>query len=235
MINPLRWPPLCGQLIHGLGGSVSGRNARTLLVLGCLAIIVAAWGIQTRSRQQSSRTARIAAELPALEQPEQRIVRRAAVVAKDAPPRAAGPTKAAVEQDAFVRGVRGATVQLTAEERELLTRYGAEGLGTAIAEADRALALADPAVRAETAEADRRYLLLLNLAAKLAPPPTAAEPAALERQRDYLAQRAREAAALSQLPEAQREQRLADFKDRFFAPENAALNARILGGTNDTP
>lgn len=103
---------------------------------------------------------------------------------------------------------------LTGEEVALLDHYGPEGLRRALAEAQNAYVTAKPS---EAAEADRRYLQLLNLIAKMDAPPEPPSPELVTRQREYLEALPAEEARLADLPPEERAARLDEFKSRFFA------------------
>ena len=101
---------------------------------------------------------------------------------------------------------------LTAEEGAILDQYGREGLPQAAAEAQNAYVTARPG---DEAEADRRYLLILNLVGKLDPPGDDV-PGVTVRQAAYLAALPAEQARLANVPEAERNRRLYEFKAAFL-------------------
>lgn len=102
---------------------------------------------------------------------------------------------------------------LTEEETALLERYTREGLPRVAAEA---MNLAQTGRPAEAAEAHRRYTAILNLIAKVDPPPEAVSPEIQERQKAYSEALPAEEARLADLPEADRERELSLFKYAFF-------------------
>jgi hypothetical protein len=120
---------------------------------------------------------------------------------------------------------------LTEEEFALLDRYSAEGLSRAAAEAQNAYTTARPA---EAAEADRRYLLLLNLIAKLDAPPAAPPPEVAARQRAYLDALPAEEAHLAGFPAEERAAKLEEFKATFFADVDPSRSKRPGGDPHGT-
>ncbi len=106
-----------------------------------------------------------------------------------------------------------ALVPLTPEEEDVLRHHPPEDLSQLIAGAMQAYVHADDAHRAE---ADRRYLMLLNLAAKLESDRVSATPAEIHTQHDYLNAVAAKQAAWQQLSPPQRAERESEFKYQFF-------------------
>lgn len=102
---------------------------------------------------------------------------------------------------------------LSEEEIALVDKYSHEGLSRALLEAQNAYVTAKPE---ESAEADRRYLLILNLIAKLDPPPAPQPPALEKRRAEYLEALPVEEARVAALPPAERAAELEQFKETFF-------------------
>ncbi|HKP57983.1 MAG TPA: hypothetical protein VJV78_14720 [Polyangiales bacterium] len=117
-------------------------------------------------------------------------------------------------------------MSLNAEEQAAIDKYTVAGLSQAIAEADAAYMTASPANKEA---ADKHYLMLLNLAAKFAEPPPTLTPEQLARQLAYPAARDSELERLRDLPLVEREARMAEFKDRFFAADFATEGAVSRG------
>ncbi len=104
-------------------------------------------------------------------------------------------------------------MHLTPEEEDVLRHHPAEDLSRLIAGAMNAYRNADDAHRAE---ADRRYLMLLNLAAKFESDHVTATPQEIQAERDYVKAAAAKKAAWQKLPPAERAERQSEFKHLFF-------------------
>jgi hypothetical protein len=128
--------------------------------------------------------------------------------------------------DPPMQAVDEGIVSLSAEEQAAIDKYTLAGLSQAIAEADAAYMTASPSNKES---ADKHYLMLLNLAAKFAEPPPPLTPEQLARQLAYPAARDKELERLRDLPAAQREARMVEFKDRFFAADFAQEQAVSRG------
>jgi hypothetical protein len=107
-------------------------------------------------------------------------------------------------------------VRLTPEEQRILDQYSESGLGTAITEMQNAYVSATAATRDE---ADRRYQLVTNLAAKLTPSGPPVSPQVLERRATYQRALPGELARVAHLSEPERSRALSNFKDTYFKTE----------------
>lgn len=117
----------------------------------------------------------------------------------------------------------GAAPELSEEEQSVLRDHSLDELPHLIAQAEQSYREARAADRSE---AQRRYLVLLNLASKVVandgPSPSEA---LVARQQQYLAARESEQQRIAQLPPAEQQKRLAAFKENFFRDLTESENA----------
>lgn len=104
--------------------------------------------------------------------------------------------------------------ELSEEEQSVLREHSLEELPHLIAQAEQSYREASAVDRSE---AQRRYLLLLNLAAKVVPDdgPNPSE-ALVARQQEYLAARESAQQRIAHLSQAEQQKRLGAFKETFF-------------------
>jgi hypothetical protein len=126
--------------------------------------------------------------------------------------------KATPDGDQTAEFARKAVIPLSAEEEAVLREHGFEQLSRVIAQAEQAYVTASPA---ELAEADHRYLMLLNLAAKFTEP--GPEPSEDEKRAhsDYLRLVEARRRRLDKFDPNTRAARLQNEKEAFFGSASA--------------
>jgi hypothetical protein len=116
------------------------------------------------------------------------------------------------------------SVPLSTEELEILEKHPPEKLLEVIVEAEEAFLAASDSTRAERR---RRYLLVQNLAAKLAPEPSRPMPPALaDGYAEYQRTVEAEKEILQQLPAAQREAELQHLKESIVDKAERSIETR---------
>jgi DNA-binding transcriptional regulator YbjK len=122
---------------------------------------------------------------------------------------------AVTEREELDDFIKSAVVSLTEQELDLLQTHSLSELDDELARAEAAYLSANDHNRQESED---RYRMLIGLAAKIADrpvdQPTQAE---VERADEYMRQREMLEAEFSHLPTVERENRIAEFKDEFFA------------------